>query len=290
MNASDYSIWVCEYAHAPEYPVSGVLYGEHNQGTLNLPYGYVVIKNAERTVMIDVGYNYREHGQVMADRFGVVGWKDPRTVLAEIDVDPDDIKDVVVTHAHFDHFGNVDDFPNATFHIQEEEFSKWLWTLTLPPQFTWVRRALNPDDIVRAAGLAQEGRLRLLDGNVHDLLPGVDVWTAFDSHTFGSQFVTVRNQGGDDTWVLAGDLRYVFENVTGIDNDGCYVPIGLASGSQMNLLETTHQMMEMVGHDHTRIIPVHEDRLGTVFPSRVTEHGLSVTEVTLAAGAVSYVH
>lgn len=290
MSASDYSIWVLEYAHAPEYPVSGLLYGEHNMGTVNLPYGYVVLKNSERTVMIDVGYNYSQYGKVMADRFGVIDWKDPRTVLSEVGVDPEDIRDVVVTHAHFDHFGNVDDFPNAVFHIQEEEFSKWLWTLTLPKQFSWIKRALNPDDIVRAAGLAQEGRLKLLTGDVQDLLPGIDVWAAFDSHTFGSQFVTVRNESGPGTWVLAGDLRYVFENVTGIDDDGCYVPIGLASGSQMNLLNATHHMMQLVDEDHTRIIPIHEDRLGTIFPTRITKEGLAVTEINLAAGEVSCVH
>ena len=175
------------------------------------------------------------------------------------------------------------------FHIQEEEFSKWLWTLTLPKQFARIKSALNPDDIVRAARLAQEGRLKLLNGDQEDLLPGIDVWTAFDSHTFGSQFVTVRNQSGPPTWVLAGDLRYVFENITGIDDDGCYVPVGLASGSQMNLLNATDHMMELVEHDHTKIIPVHEDRLSTLYPTRISKEGLAVTEVHLAAGRVSCV-
>ncbi|KQU50515.1 Zn-dependent hydrolase [Rhodococcus sp. Leaf278] len=289
MTVDDYSIWVLEYSHAPEYPVSGVLYGEHNEGTINLPYGYVVLKNSERTIMIDVGYNYSKYGKVMADRFGVVDWQSPRTVLAEIGVDPDDIKDVIVTHAHFDHFGNVDDFPNAVFHIQEEEFSKWLWTLTLPSQFAWLKRALNPDDVVRAASLAGDGRLKLLDGDVQDILPGIDVWTAFDSHTFGSQFVSVKNAAGADIWVLAGDLRYVFENITGIDNSGEYVPIGLASGSQLNLLLATEAMMSLVDHDHKKVIPIHEDRLPQVYPSRLSKHGLNITEITLAAGEVSRV-
>lgn len=289
MNHDDYSIWVLEYAHAPEYPVSGVLYGEHNEGTINLPYGYVVLKNSERTVMIDVGYNHAKYGKEMAERFGVVGWQSPRTVLGEIGLDPRSVKDVIVTHAHFDHFGNVDDFPNAVFHMQEEEFSKWLWTLTLPKQFTWLKRALNPDDIVRAAGLAGEGRLKLVNGDVREILPGIDIWAAFDSHTFGSQFVSVNNASGDDVWVLAGDLQYVFENLTGIADNGEYVPIGLATGSQMNLLLATDKMMSLVDHDYKKVIPVHEDRLPTMYPSRVSELGLHITEITLAAGEVSRV-
>lgn len=290
MAISDYSIWVLEYSHAPEYAVSGVLYGEHNRGTVNLPYAYVVLKSAERVLMVDVGYNYSRYGKTLADRFGVIGWQPPVTVLAEVGLKPEDVTDVIVTHAHFDHFGNVQDFPNAVFHIQEREFTKWLWALTLPPQFKWLQRALNPDDVVLAASLAAEGRLRLIDGDVEDLFPGIDVRAAFDSHTFGSQFVTVKNQSGGDPWILAGDLRYVRENVTGIDDDGVYIPIGLASGSQLNLLQATEQMMQIVGYEERRIIPIHEDRLSQYFPSRVSSHDLTVVEITLAGDEVSRVH
>lgn len=289
MAASEYSIWVLEYSHAPEYAISGLLYGEHNRGTVNLPYAYVVLKSAERVVMVDVGYNYSKYGKTLADRFGVVGWQPPATVLAEVGLKPEDVTDVIVTHAHFDHFGNVQDFPNAIFHMQEREFTQWLWALTLPPQFNWLQRALNPDDVVVAAGLAANGRLRLVDGDVEDLFPGIDVRAAYDSHTFGSQFVTVKNQGGEDPWILAGDLRYVRENVTGISDDGVYIPVGLATGSQLKLLQVTEQMMKIVGYEERRIIPIHEDRLGQYFPSRVSSHDLTVIEITLAEHEVSYV-
>lgn len=282
MSASNYSIWVLEYAISEEYPVSGVLYGEHNQGFIHLPYAYVVMKSADRVVMVDVGYKYEKYGKTLADRFSVINWRDPRTVLGEVGIAPTDVTDVIVTHAHFDHFGNIEDFPRATFHIQEEEFAKWAWALTLPSEFAWLQKALNPDDIVTAARLAAEGRLKFVQGDRAEILPGIDVWAAHDSHTFGSQFVVVNNDGGSDPWVLAGDLRYVFENVTGIDNSGNYVPVGLASGSQLNLLRATDHMMNLVARDHMRIVPVHEDRLSTVFPSRVSGEGLRIVEITLA--------
>lgn len=289
MTVADYSIWVLEYANAPEYAVSGVLYGAHNEGLVNLPYGYVVLKSSERVLMVDVGYNYSKHGKSMADLFGVVNWQSPSVVLGEIGLAPEDITDVLVTHAHFDHLGNIEDFPKATFHIQQREFTKWLWALTLPRQFRWLQMALNPDDMVATAMLAAQGRLRLVDGDVDDILPGIDLHAAFDSHTFGSQFITVKNQSGKDPWVLAGDLRYVKENVTGHNDDGVYVPIGLASGSQLNLLEATESMMQIVGYEERRIIAVHEDRLGQFFPSRLSAAGGQIIEVTLASGEASRV-
>ena len=289
MTHPDYSIWVLEYSFAPEYPVSGVLYGAHNQGTLKLPYGYGVLKSSDRVIMVDVGYNHKKYGQVLAENAGVINWRSPEVVLSEIGLTPADVTDVIITHAHFDHFGNAEDFPNATFHIQEREFSKWMWTLTLPAQFQNARFALNPDDIVLAAHLASEGRLNLIDGDQDELFPGIDVRAAFDSHTWGSQFVVVKNGDGKDPWVMAGDLRYVRENITGINDDGAYVPVGLAGGSQFNLLMATEAMMQSVDREEKRIIAVHEERLEEMFPSRKSKEALAVIEITLAAGETSKV-
>ncbi|EPZ42931.1 N-acyl homoserine lactonase family protein [Alicyclobacillus acidoterrestris] len=285
----DYSIWVLEYAYVPDYAKGGVLYGAHNEGTIKLPYCYAVIKGNGHTIMVDVGYNYKEYGKVLAERFGVINWRDPKTVLKEVGIQPEEVDTVLVTHAHFDHFGNVEDFPNARFYIQEQEFTKWLWALALPKQFEWLQGAMDPGDMLRATQLAVEGRLVLVDGDLENVLPNIDLFAAPDTHTFGSQFIRVRNAEGSDAWILAGDLAYVFENIEGRDKDGVYVPVGLASGSQVNLLLTTDKMMNLVDRDPRRIIPVHEERLVEVFPSRISSEGLHIVEITLADDEVSKV-
>jgi hydroxyacylglutathione hydrolase len=40
-------------------------------------------------------------------------------------VDFKDIKRVLFTHLHYDHMGNFDRFPNATFHASEQEIRDW---------------------------------------------------------------------------------------------------------------------------------------------------------------------
>lgn len=284
-----YSLWVLEYAFAPEYPRSGALYGAHNEGTFKLPYCYAVIKGGGRTALVDVGYNYKEYGKTLADRFGVVNWRDPKTVLAEVGVSPEEVDTVFVTHAHFDHFGNVEDFPNARFYVQEREFSKWLWTLTLPKSFSWLQQALDPGDMLRAAQLAASGRLELVDGDIENVMPGVDLFMAPDTHTFGSQFIRVRNDGDSDPWIFGGDLTYQFDNAEGRNGDGKMIPIGLASGSQLNLLLTTDRMLRLVDNEPRRIIPVHEERLVDEYPSRTTGEGLHIVEIAVGAGEKPYV-
>ena len=282
-----YSIWMLEYAYAPEGPLSGLIYGAHNEGTVKVPYCYTLLKGPRHNVLVDVGYKDRGGGKVMADRAGVTNWHDPRTVLKEVGLDPIDIDSVVITHAHFDHFGNVEDFPGATFYIQERELTRWRWASSLPPRLGWLMGATDPDDVVRGAELATQGRLVLVDGDNEQILPGIDLFAAFDTHTFGSQFVRVHSAHG--TWILAGDLVNVRENLTGRSSDGAYIPIGYAGGSQTNLLLATERMMAMVEYDHRRIIPVHERRLAETFPSRVAETGLCVVEIALSDGEPSRV-
>ena len=292
----DYSIWVLEYAYVANYHVSGIIYGAHNKGYRKLPYCYALIKGNGHVAMVDVGYNHKEYGEVLAKRFGVEGWQSPRYVLGKCGVRPEDVDTVFVTHSHFDHFGNVEDFPNAKFYIQEREISKWVWAMSLPERMHWMMTAVDPGDILRAVNLAKEGRLVCVDGDLRDVLPGVDLHAAYDTHTFGSMYVTVRNDGkadSEDTWVLAGDLIYVYENLEGdgsaVDVDKLYIPVGLAVGSQTNLVLTTEEIMKQVRYDKKRVVPVHEERLKDEFPSGIDAKGLRLTEVCLGKDQVSSV-
>lgn len=288
-----YSIWVLEYAHVLEQPTSLFIYGAHNQGHRKMPYGYIVIKGGGRTVMVDVGYNHKAYGEVLAASYGVRNWQPPRTVLAECGVTPEEVSAVFITHAHFDHMGNIEDFPRATFYIQERELSKWVWTMSLDRRFRWLMGGIDPADIMRTVDLARQGRLVALDGDRDDVFPGIDVRAAFDTHTWGSMYVRVRNDrlaSSSDVWIFAGDLVYAHENLRGADPaDPQYVPVGLATGSQFALMMTSDAMVKAAGGDHTHVIPVHEERLKDLFPSRITKTGLRVTELALADGDASRV-
>jgi N-acyl homoserine lactone hydrolase len=293
---SDYSIWVLEYSFVKSYNKSGVLYGAHNQGHVKLPYCYAVIKGNGHVAMVDVGYNDKEYGKHLGDKFGVENWRSPKEVLAGIGLTPADVDTVFITHAHFDHFGNVEDFPNAKFYIQEREIAKWTWAMTLPDRLRWMMIAVDPGDIVRGVELARQKRLVCIDGALQNVLPNIDLHVAYDSHTFGSMWVEVRNDGkteSQDTWVLAGDLVYVFDNLEGpggaVDLETIYTPVGLAVGSQMNLLMATEDMMKKVGYESRRVIPIHEERLKDAFPSRICDNGLRITEICLASGERSRV-
>jgi glyoxylase-like metal-dependent hydrolase (beta-lactamase superfamily II) len=277
-----YSIWVLEFGHV-ENPESGMVYGEHNKGSRRLPYGYVYVRGNGHHALIDVGCDYSE----LARRYNVMNWRPPAVVLAEVGARPEDIDTVFVTHAHYDHFGNTQAFPNATFYMQARELTEWVRAIALPAQQTYMNFGLDPEDILRAVDLARTGRLKLVEGDVEDVLPGINLWAAHDSHTFGSMFVDVQGESPTARYIMAGDNVYVYENIEGVDRDGVIRPVGLAVNTVGCIRSIVH-MLDVVGQETKRILPVHEDRLPQVFPSRTSTENLAISEVHLRRGDTSY--
>lgn len=290
---SDYSIWMLEFAWVPDAPTSSLVYGRHNMGTEKLPYCYTLLKGHGKTILLDCGVNYASHGKEFMDRFNVQNWFPPKDVLAEVGCSPEEITDVILTHAHFDHMGGLELFPNATFHIQQDELAAWVSIMGLDRRFRWLLTATDTGDMLYAVHLAREGRMRGIDGNVDNLFPGIDVRIARDTHTAASQYVIIRNDGktsSDDVYTYTGDLLYRHDNMHGGNpEDPVYLPVGLAFGSQTNLLFATHEILKTVDFDIGRVLTPHEPGMTKMYPSRTTKNGHYLIEVALAEGQQSYV-
>lgn len=278
---ADYSIWIVEYARVVNYPVSGILYGAHNEGHRVLPYCYAVLSSDEHTAVVDTGFNWADHGETLARTYGVSHWQPPEVVLGRIGFDPADVDTVVLTHNHFDHAGGVDLFPNARVFLQEREVSHYLWAKALPDRLQYLTTAVDPDLMLSLVQRLNRGLLTLVEGEA-EVLPGVTVRPAFDTHTAGSQYVVVDNDG-DGTWLMAGDNVYVYENVTG-RGDGRYIPIGFGMGSVELGLLATEEMYQRVGERVERIVPFHEELMWETFPSQRFDDDLHVAELSLRRG------
>ncbi|MEA2780751.1 MAG: N-acyl homoserine lactone hydrolase [Rhodospirillaceae bacterium] len=291
---ADYSIWVLEYAAAPRVDMGSVIYGAHDRGSCKMPYAYVVLQSRDHVAMVDIGYNHADFGAALAVRFGAGDWHGPREVLGLCGLRPEDVDTIFITHAHFDHFGNIEAFPNARFYVAEREIEKSIWALSLPERMNFLATSIDPGDLLKAAELARSGRLVLVREDLDDVLPGIDLRIAPDTHSFASLWVAVRNDGlrnSGDVWILAGDLVYAYDNIGGLDTGAAagspYMPVGFAIGSQANLVLATEEMLKLVSYERRRVVPVHEERLKQVFPSRRLGEGLSICEICLADRAES---
>jgi len=144
-------------------------------------------------------------------RDGIEQWQPPEVVLSEVGVRRKDIDTVLVTHAHFDHFRQRPVVPNATFHMQERELTKWVWALALPPTTSFLTTAIDPDDVLRGVGAGQSGQAALVYGDVSGLLPGINAWAAHDTHTYGrwsSRYRQARTTRAGSCWQATTSTAY----------------------------------------------------------------------------------
>ena len=277
---ADYSIWVVEFARATS-PLGLLLHGQ--AGEREIPYSFTVLRSAEHTVLVDAGYADTGQGRELAAEDGITVWRDPAALLARTGLSPGDVDAILVTHAHFDHLGNLAAFPNATVYIQRREVEKWAWAVSLPRRMDWLKQGVSLDDLATLLRLAGEGRLRLVDGPAEDVFPGVSLVPDFDTHTYGHQHVVIRT-ASSGVWVVPGDVMFLYANIEGIGGDGRYVPIGLAMGSQENCMLALDELMRVTGGDTSRILPGHEKLLWDRHPSHCYPDGLHMAEACLRPG------
>jgi N-acyl homoserine lactone hydrolase len=125
--------------------------------------------------------------------------------IRELGLRPDDIKYVAVSHAHFDHAGQVGDFPNATLIVQRAELDAIADTQKATAHY--IDPALFGTHI---AGKSLN-RVRVVDGDVDLFGDGTLKTIATPGHTPGSMalLVNLKHAG---PYVLSGDQWHFTEN------------------------------------------------------------------------------
>ncbi len=253
-----WTVHVIEYARASRQPMASLVWGTFSDPPIDTPFSFVLAQGAGRTVLCDCGFMKQGNGADFAIKFGIPDWVSPLRMLNRMSIEPTDVTDIVLSHAHFDHAGSIDQFPNAQIYLQKAEMLSWIEAFALPPRFSILTDVVDPDDIRSALEASFEHRLTLVDGDRDDLLPGLSVRLA-KGHTMGQQFITLETATG--RYAVAGDCIYSSRNLTGA---GCghqhrYVPLGAGIGSAWDQLLSFDCLEQSVDGDRSRIIILHDE-------------------------------
>lgn len=253
MSASQWDVFVIEYARSKDQALGGLVMGE--VGVADLPFSFVLARQGEKVVLVDTGFMREGSGEAMSVKFGVPIWISPLRMLSEMGVGPEDVTDIVLSHAHFDHMGSIGKFPKARIHVQKREILSWIEAMALPPQFGYLTLIINPDDLRDAFDASVEHRLNLVDGDLDDLLPGLHVRLGV-GHTMGQQFIILETARG--RIVISGDCVYTKSNICGHNHSGVYAPLVNAIGSAWDQLRTIDRINKEIGGDLDRLVILHD--------------------------------
>jgi glyoxylase-like metal-dependent hydrolase (beta-lactamase superfamily II) len=197
-----YEVYAVQYAVIPDFGVSNLIAGADKERKIDISMMVWLVRGNGRVILVDSGF-YRPQ---FFKRWTVRDYARPDEAIASADVKPEEVTDVVLTHAHWDHADGADLFPKAQIWIQKDEYTYYTGAAWRPGG---KHGGIEPDDVQMIVKANVEGRVHLVDGE-QEILPGIRVYTG-GRHTFQSQYVSVPTRAG--TVVIASDNMYLYENL-----------------------------------------------------------------------------
>ena len=239
-------IYAVRYGHLDRTSDQNFLGGDDHATHMPLDYYVWVVKSDERTIVVDTGFD-----AIAASSRGRTLIRPVGEGLAAIGIDPHAVLDVVITHMHYDHAGNMELFPRARFHVQDAEIAYCTGRAMTQPQHS---AAYSAENVVTMVRRVYDGRVVFHAGDTL-LYPGVSLHL-LPGHTSGMQAVRVESARGPV--VLASDASHFWAN---LERDVPF-PIVADVPAYLESLRKLRKLAPSVDH----IIPGHDPEVLARFP------------------------
>lgn len=241
-------VYALRYGTLPNFRVSGLIAGADTARRMDIALMIWLVRRPDgRNVLVDAGF-YRDK---FVGRWKPTDYRKPSDAVRAVGLRPEDITDIVVSHVHWDHVDGVDLFPNARVWLQRAEYEHHVDSVGRARD-----RAIDSVDAAMLAGLMKAGRVRLIEGDGQEVMPGLTVYTG-GRHTFASQYIGVETPAG--RVILASDNAYLYENLA------TRTPIAQTLDSTSN--RQAQERMFRLATSPRLIVPGHDPAVFVRFPS-----------------------
>ncbi len=251
MTLPNYEIYAIKYARRDAKRPMHFVGGDPHDTPMPMDYFVWLVRNAERTIVIDTGFT-----QSMAEQRKREFIRTPADGLALMGVKAAEVKDVVITHLHYDHVGTFQDFPAAQFHLQDDEMSYATGRHMRHKQFN---HGYEVEEVIGMVRLVYKDRVTFYQGDA-ELAPGISLHH-IGGHTAGLQCVRVHTARG---WVVvASDTSHYYEHF----EKGRVFTTTFHLGDTLDGYARLHQLADSPKH----IVPGHDPLVMQRYPAASAE-------------------
>ena len=244
-----YEVYAISYGVIPDFPVSSLVAGADQSRKLDIQMMVWLLKGpAGRNILVDSGF-YRDK---FFKQWKVKDFIKPSDAVAKFGLKPEEITDIIITHMHWDHADGFDLFPKASVWIQKDEYVYYTGEAW---QSKNTHGGIDPEDVMAMVKLNLEGRVKLINGDDQEPIPGVRCYTG-GRHTYASQFVGVSTTAG--VVIIASDNLYLYENLEQ------RAPIAQTLDADSNL--KAQDRMKEIASRPDLIVPGHDPAVFVKFP------------------------
>ena len=247
-----FELYAIRYATlAGRRPYDVFIGGDPHEGAYDMDYFVWAAVGKARSFVIDTGFN-AEAAQKRKRQL----LRCPAEALASVGIDRLTAMDVIITHLHYDHVGNFDRFPAATFHLQDREMAFATGRHMCHP---FMNAAFEVEDVVGMVRNVYKGRVRFHDGDA-ELAPGLSLH-AVGGHSAGLQAVRVLTRRGHV--VIASDASHFYAHM----EEGRCFPITFNIGAVYDGYRRLCELASSPAH----IIPGHDPLVMKRYPAPTEE-------------------
>jgi glyoxylase-like metal-dependent hydrolase (beta-lactamase superfamily II) len=206
-----------------------------------VPVNFNLIQGNGHLVLYDTGWKQPHYLRP----FNCINWTYGPDEVRALGFDPYKVDMVVIGHGHWDHGGQVEDYPNATLVIQGEELRYIHWATTYPnpgiSDTVCARRpacGYPPDIVDQYYAKIAAGKARIVEGQ-EEIGPGLTVLPAFRAHTYGSQLLKVNTSRGP--LIFGSDAFSVWNNIP------IYEPANIQQADTVKQVLTYERALKIAG-------------------------------------------
>jgi glyoxylase-like metal-dependent hydrolase (beta-lactamase superfamily II) len=247
MSEDIHEVYAIRYGHHPRPASANYIGGDPHDVLEPLDYFVWAIVGASGTFIVDTGFD-----KPVGDRRGRQIVTPVPEGLAALGIAPDSVKDVIVSHMHFDHCGNHSLFPQARYHLQDREMEYATGRCMCHAQ---LRNSYEEEYIVSMVRKVFAGRVVFHDG-ASEVAPGITVHHV-GGHAKGLQSVRVKTKRG--YVVLASDATHLYEHM----DSGRIFPTTYNLAEVLEGYNTLRKLATSAAH----IIPGHDPAVMQRYPA-----------------------